>query len=181
MERAVSSLPLNSNWLAKLVSCGFESAADLKDIGVVELSRGTNCKNLCHANVQSFYIVIEIGVSNSEALEIIRVAKRTSEVQPPPTLHPTLPLSHPHTTPHQDINHHNVPRLSCKGHTALDLLHREQVRGSIVTFCAGIDSMMGGGVALGKVTEFCGGPGLGKTQMRYKQVSRYKYIVVLCV
>ena len=123
------------------------------------------------------YIIIEIGVSNSEALEIIRVAKRTSEVQPPPTLHPTLPLSHPHTTPHQDINHHNVPRLSCKGHTALDLLHREQVRGSIVTFCAGIDSMMGGGVALGKVTEFCGGPGLGKTQMRYKQVSRYKYVV----
>ena len=115
--------------------------------------------------------VIEIGVNNSEALEIIRVVKRTNEVQPAPTLHPTLSHSHPHTTPHHDTSHHNISRPSHKGHTALDLLRREQVRGSIVTFCAGIDGMMGGGVALGKVTEFCGGPGLGKTQMRYKQIS----------
>ena len=40
MQRAVSSLPLSSGWLAKLASCGFEIIDDLKDVGVIELSRG---------------------------------------------------------------------------------------------------------------------------------------------
>ena len=40
MQRAVSSLPLSGAWLAKLASCGFESADDLREVGVVELSRG---------------------------------------------------------------------------------------------------------------------------------------------
>ena len=34
-------------------------------------------------------------------------------------------------------------------------------------------------MALGKVTEFCGGPGLGKTQMRYIQASVTIQTVVL--
>lgn len=41
MHRAVSSLPLSSGCLVKLASSGFDTAADLKDIGVVELSKGT--------------------------------------------------------------------------------------------------------------------------------------------
>ena len=40
MQRAVSSLPLSSGWLSKLASCGFEIIDDLKDVGVIELSRG---------------------------------------------------------------------------------------------------------------------------------------------
>ncbi|CAG8828148.1 18439_t:CDS:2, partial [Dentiscutata erythropus] len=37
---------------------------------------------------------------------------------------------------------------------------------SIPTFCNGIDRLLGGkGVALGKIVEFCGIPGIGKTQM----------------
>lgn len=51
------------------------------------------------------------------------------------------------------------------GHSALELLKAEQLRGHIVTFCARVDSMLGGGVSLGKITEFCGAPGTGKTQL----------------
>ncbi|KAL6753012.1 Rad51-like protein C [Haematococcus lacustris] len=35
----------------------------------------------------------------------------------------------------------------------------------IITFCAGLDRLLGGGVACGNVTEFCGVPGVGKTQL----------------
>lgn len=35
----------------------------------------------------------------------------------------------------------------------------------IVTFCASLDEVLGGGVPLGRMTEFCGLPGVGKTQL----------------
>ena len=49
--------------------------------------------------------------------------------------------------------------------TAFDLLEKEKNQGRIVTFCEGLDDMLGGGVPVGKITEFCGAPGIGKTQM----------------
>jgi len=50
---------------------------------------------------------------------------------------------------------------------AFDLLQQEQYSGSIVTFCEQLDDMLGGGVPVGKITEFCGAPGIGKTQIGY--------------
>ena len=50
---------------------------------------------------------------------------------------------------------------------AYDLLQQEQSSGSIVTFCEQLDDMLGGGVPVGKITEFCGAPGIGKTQIGY--------------
>ena len=52
------------------------------------------------------------------------------------------------------------------GRSALEMLKAERLQGYIVTFCAKLDSMLGGGVPLGKITEFCGAPGTGKTQLR---------------
>ncbi|XP_029651675.1 DNA repair protein RAD51 homolog 3 [Octopus sinensis] len=49
--------------------------------------------------------------------------------------------------------------------SAFDLLLKEQNMQSIVTFSEKLDSMLNGGVPLGKITEFCGAPGIGKTQM----------------
>ena len=48
--------------------------------------------------------------------------------------------------------------------SAFDLLQEEEQETHIVTFCAALDEMVGGGIPLGKITEFCGGPGMGKTQ-----------------
>lgn len=53
--------------------------------------------------------------------------------------------------------------------SALDLLKLERMQGHVVTFCAKIDGMLGGGVPVGKMTEFCGAPGIGKTQIWYDE------------
>lgn len=45
------------------------------------------------------------------------------------------------------------------------LLQSEQNRNPIVTFCAKLDEILGGGIPLCKLTEFCGPPGIGKTQL----------------
>ncbi|KAM5181023.1 DNA repair protein RAD51 homolog 3 [Mantella aurantiaca] len=50
-------------------------------------------------------------------------------------------------------------------HTALELLEQEQAQGCIITFCSVLDDILGGGVPLGKITEICGPPGVGKTQL----------------
>ncbi|XP_061188835.1 uncharacterized protein LOC133197011 [Saccostrea echinata] len=60
---------------------------------------------------------------------------------------------------------------SGKNHTtkstvsALERLKEEQSLPSIITFSQSLDNMLGGGIPLCKITEFCGAPGVGKTQM----------------
>ena len=48
-------------------------------------------------------------------------------------------------------------------------LHLERSK-SIITFSRSIDKLLGGGVPLGQLTEFCGVPGIGKTQMAMQLV-----------
>ena len=48
--------------------------------------------------------------------------------------------------------------LRAEAHSALHLP-------KIITFCAGLDRVLGGGIARGSVTEVCGPPGVGKTQL----------------
>lgn len=36
---------------------------------------------------------------------------------------------------------------------------------ALITFCKAIDDMLGGGIQVGQITEFCGVPGIGKTQL----------------
>ncbi|KAJ8312903.1 hypothetical protein KUTeg_010276 [Tegillarca granosa] len=50
--------------------------------------------------------------------------------------------------------------------SAYDLVKDEQSTSCIVTFCEKIDTMLGGGVPLSKITEICGVPGIGKTHMQ---------------
>lgn len=45
------------------------------------------------------------------------------------------------------------------------LLDHDKTHQTIVTFCEALDQMLGGGVATGEITEFCGCPGAGKTQI----------------
>jgi len=50
--------------------------------------------------------------------------------------------------------------------TALCLLDaQEGVIKNIVTYCKSLDDMLGGGVRINQITEFCGVPGCGKTQI----------------
>jgi len=65
------------------------------------------------------------------------------------------------------INNNNTKELR-DGMSALDLLLKEGGQNRIITFCHDIDSTLNGGIALGKLTEFCGVPGVGKTQMAFQ-------------
>ncbi|XP_078110268.1 DNA repair protein RAD51 homolog 3 [Sander vitreus] len=49
--------------------------------------------------------------------------------------------------------------------TALELLQKEEEMKSIVTFSSQLDAALGGGFPVGKTTEICGAPGVGKTQL----------------
>eukprot|EP01012_Entosiphon_sulcatum_P011177 TRINITY_DN16716_c0_g1_i1.p1 TRINITY_DN16716_c0_g1~~TRINITY_DN16716_c0_g1_i1.p1 ORF type:complete len:357 (-),score=48.95 TRINITY_DN16716_c0_g1_i1:9-1079(-) len=52
-----------------------------------------------------------------------------------------------------------------RAESALAILERQQQSVSIVTFSQALDDLLGGGVPVGCVTEFCGIPGIGKTQI----------------
>jgi RAD51-like protein 2 len=54
---------------------------------------------------------------------------------------------------------------SAAPHTAQELLLKEADYVPITTFCFEWDEMLGGGVPLTKITELCGAPGVGKTQL----------------
>lgn len=49
--------------------------------------------------------------------------------------------------------------------SAAELLEEERARVGIFTFCEELDKILGGGVSSGEITEFCGCPGIGKTQI----------------
>ncbi|XP_053706582.1 DNA repair protein RAD51 homolog 3 [Synchiropus splendidus] len=56
-------------------------------------------------------------------------------------------------------------REEAAGVSALELLQKEEELRSIVTFCSELDCALGGGIPVGKTTEICGVPGVGKTQL----------------
>lgn len=92
----------------------------------------------------------EAGISQEEAVEVLQMLRDDAQ-------------------PHQQ-------RAATESLTALDLLHQEQTLGSIVTFCSGLDDALGGGMPVGKTTEICGAPGVGKTQLWYGRKRITKYI-----
>uniref|UniRef100_A0A3B3DEX3 DNA repair protein RAD51 homolog 3 n=1 Tax=Oryzias melastigma TaxID=30732 RepID=A0A3B3DEX3_ORYME len=60
---------------------------------------------------------------------------------------------------------HLLQRQRGEAVTALELLQREKECGSITTFSSQLDRALKGGLPVGKVTEICGAPGVGKTQL----------------
>jgi RAD51-like protein 2 len=49
--------------------------------------------------------------------------------------------------------------------TALDLIQESAIDFPVPSSIRAMDELLGGGVPVGKITEFCGAPGLGKTQL----------------
>ena len=84
-----------------------------------------------------FPFVADAGISQEEAVEVLQAVKCESVQE----------------------------REAVEKLTALELLQKEQELGNIVTFCSALDMALGGGLPVGKVTEVCGAPGIGKTQL----------------
>ncbi|XP_062391723.1 DNA repair protein RAD51 homolog 3 isoform X2 [Sardina pilchardus] len=87
----------------------------------------------------------EAGVSQEEALEVLQTLRSDDGVGV--------------------VSHVGVASVVRGGLTALQLLQKEHALGDIITFCSALDSALGGGVPVGKTTEVCGAPGVGKTQL----------------
>ena len=89
----------------------------------------------------------ELGVTSDEALDILQVVtKHVSDAEDEES--------------EAACDNGGEPRVS-----AYSLLLEEEAQTPVVTFCAALDDMIGGGVPPGKITEFCGTPGAGKTQI----------------
>ncbi|XP_054703661.1 DNA repair protein RAD51 homolog 3 isoform X1 [Grus americana] len=86
----------------------------------------------------------EIGISKEEALEALQVVRQEC---------------------HGDAARTAGGSGATRKCTALELLEEEQAQGFIITFCSALDNILGGGVQLTKITEICGAPGVGKTQL----------------
>ncbi|XP_066120163.1 DNA repair protein RAD51 homolog 3 isoform X1 [Saccopteryx bilineata] len=86
----------------------------------------------------------EIGISKEEALETLQIIRRECVT---------------------DKSRLAGTAESGKNCTALDLLEQEHTQNFIITFCSALDNVLGGGVPLTKITEICGAPGVGKTQL----------------
>ena len=101
------------------------------------------------------FLSTDLGVEREEALRIIQTVRSSTNPQnkSPVTISKT--------------NNEIRSNVISGSKNAYDLLLQEQSCGSIVTFCEQLDDMLGGGVPVGKITEFCGAPGIGKTQIGY--------------
>lgn len=97
-------------------------------------------------NIRSCFCLSEIGISNEEALETLQVIRQECD---------------------SDAARMGGDPTSLRTCTALELLEQEQAQGFVVTFCSVLDDILGGGVQLTKITEICGAPGVGKTQLWY--------------
>jgi len=137
-SRDITTFPFSQTQKTKLLKAGFRYVADIKDIGPVELSK-------------------ELNISKEEALQILKIIKKDDLLD----VNSTIPNSN--STPSSTANTPNTSPL--EGKSAFELLQKEESRSAILTFSQTIDNMLGGGVPIAKLTEFCGVPGIGKTQM----------------
>lgn len=135
--RSVATLPISRSLVEKLRQNGFSVVADLRGLSPLDLSQ-------------------ELSVTPSEALEIINsISSSRSEAQ------------QPQQQQHQEEGAAAVSRRATSDPTAAppmlsakDVLTRLGTQRPIVTFCKAIDTMLGGGVHVGQITEFCGVPGV---------------------
>ncbi|XP_063002558.1 DNA repair protein RAD51 homolog 3 [Elgaria multicarinata webbii] len=123
-----------------------------RDVGSFPLAPGLRAK-LVAAGFQTAQDVLEVGpcqlsketgISKQEALEILQVVRRER---------------------HGDGAKPAGEPAAVRKYTALELFEEEQVQGFIITFCSALDGILGGGMQLTKLTEICGAPGVGKTQL----------------
>ena len=140
MKQSVNSLLAKHSSLQQLLSAGFLYLDELDDITPIELSKETK-------------------LSLEESLQVIEEVRKhkthTIQVITPPQLGTKDVLKPANKTLPQSIS-------------SLELFWREQEESGIPTGCKELDEMLGEGIPLGKMTEICGVPGIGKSQLAYQ-------------
>ncbi|XP_065859385.1 DNA repair protein RAD51 homolog 3 isoform X2 [Euphorbia lathyris] len=120
----VSRLPLSATQRGKLISAGYTSLCSLSSVSSSDLAR-------------------DLKISDSEALDILNVASRSSRLDRVEGSHSVINGAQ----------------------NAWDMLHEEKSLTRITTSSADLDNILGGGISCKEVTEIGGVPGIGKTQL----------------
>ena len=139
--RPIRSLPLSSTHKVKLAQAGYESVEELTSVRASDISKGL---------VRSWISSSSSAIESRDYL---------------PTRADDTPNACERTSRSPAVENPATKYRVGGPCSALDLLKLEEMQGHVVTFCAKIDEMLGGGVPVGKITEFCGAPGIGKTQI----------------
>lgn len=97
------------------------------------------------SDIQPIDLSTELGITPSAALEIVKSARQSLYGASDNAV---------------EKGRASVPM------TAKDLLLKFSSKSRpIITFCKSLDTVLGGGVPIGQITEYCGVPGIGKTQL----------------
>ena len=142
MKQSLNSLLVKHSSLQQLLSAGFLYLDELEGLAPVELSKETK-------------------LSLEESLQVIDEVRK----------HRTDSVSGQKQTTH-DLSAKDAilptNKLVPQSVSSLELFWREQGQEGVPTGCTEMDEMLGDGVPLGKMTEICGVPGIGKSQLAFQ-------------
>ena len=137
------------------------SASDIRDVSSLPLSAelhdllatgGFKTVSDLH-NISPIDLARELNTSHSIALSIIQTASSSSPQQ---SIVQSL----------QSVREVKASSKQLSAVTAKDIIAKIGTGSrALITFCKAIDDMLGGGIQVGQITEFCGVPGIGKTQL----------------
>jgi RAD51-like protein 2 len=144
-QRHLTTFQLNPQLKTKLLQAGFSVLKDLGGVRPSELAR-------------------ELNVSPKEITELFRTIVNDLRKYNKNEDDGSVFISETKEKCFLVANE-SLERELIVGESALGRMEKESSQLSIITFSQEIDSMLGSGVPLGKVTEFSGVPGIGKTQI----------------
>eukprot|EP01038_Epipyxis_sp_PR26KG_P006477 gene6477-8909_t len=149
--RTVNSLPLSQSQIELLTKRGFRSISDF----VIQNSAAHGKLTI----MQPFDLVAELGCSNRDALEIIQCVTKSVSNENQFNHNIESLVVTDKITNNENIGGNAI--CSTNSISTKDLIEKIRHNRPIVSFCRSIDQMLGGGVCIGQVTEFCGVPGIG--------------------
>lgn len=105
----------------------------------------------------------ELALTPEEALELLHIVRGRTAVTI--TDKGTSGDELPRILTEETLDFPTAAAMASRTKTAYDMLQDEQGQQCIITFSQALDGLLGGGIPLTKLTEICGAPGIGKTQI----------------
>jgi len=139
--RQVSTLPLPRSTVELLNKNGIYHVTELEDLNAQQLGDELN------VTVEAAEAILEAASSSYGSASVSANATSLSGIGS------------------SNSSSSNTTNLSSGATTAREGAAKAQSLKPIITFSKSVDTMLGGGFPLGQVTEICGLPGAGKTQM----------------
>ena len=142
MKQSLNSLLVKHSSLQQLLLAGFLYLDELEGVTPVELSKETKL-----SLEESLQVIDEVRKHRTDSVSAEKLT--THDLSAKDAI---LPTAKP------------VPQSM----SSLELFWREQEQAGVPTGCAEMDDMLGEGVPFGKMTEICGVPGIGKSQLAFQ-------------